>query len=48
MIGYVLIGLTILLTVCGQLLVKSAALEFGAIPTSLTSVVPFLAARRMG
>ena len=42
MIVYLLIGSTILLTVAGQLLVKSAALEFGEIPTVISQIIPFL------
>ena len=41
-IVYLLIGFTIILTVCGQLFVKSAALEFGAIPTNVRQVLPFI------
>jgi len=39
---YIFIGLTILFTVCGQLLVKSASFEFGPFPKDLTGVFQFL------
>ena len=39
---YIFIGLTILFTVCGQLLVKSASFEFGPFPKDLTRVFQFL------
>ena len=39
---YIFIGLTILFTVCGQLLVKSASSEFGPFPKDLSGVVQFL------
>ena len=42
MTAYIFIGLTILFTVCGQLLVKSAAFEFGPFPKDLTMLFQFL------
>lgn len=39
---YVLIGLTILFTVCGQLLVKSATSQFGQFPSQFSGLLPFL------
>lgn len=42
MIAYFLIGATILLTVCGQLLVKAAMIEIGQIPVNLSGILPFL------
>lgn len=42
MIAYFLIGATIILTVCGQLLVKAAMLEIGQIPLNLSGIFPFL------
>lgn len=39
---YLFIGLTILFTVFGQLLVKSASAEFGQLPGRLSEVLPFL------
>jgi multidrug transporter EmrE-like cation transporter len=42
MTAYIFIALTILFTVCGQLLVKSASGEFGQVPGKLSEVLPFL------
>ena len=42
MTAYIFIGLTILFTVCGQLLVKSASFEFGPFPKDLTMLFQFL------
>ena len=42
MTAYIFIALTILFTVCGQLLVKSASAEFGQVPARLSEVIPFL------
>lgn len=42
MTAYIFIALTILFTVCGQLLVKSASAEFGQVPAKLSEVIPFL------
>lgn len=39
---YIFIALTILFTVCGQLLVKSASREFGQLPGNFSEVLPFL------
>lgn len=39
---YIFIGLTILFTVCGQLLVKTASIEFGPFPKEFAGVIPFL------
>mgnify|MGYP001452725640 CR=1 FL=1 len=39
---YIFIALTIIFTVCGQLLVKSASGGFGQVPGKLSEVVPFL------
>ncbi len=39
---YLFIGLTILFTVFGQLLVKSASADFGQLPGRLSEVLPFL------
>lgn len=39
---YIFIALTIIFTVCGQLLVKSASGAFGQVPGKLSEVVPFL------
>ncbi len=39
---YIFIGLTILFTVCGQLLVKSASNTFGPFPKDLSGVAQFL------
>ena len=42
MTAYIFIGLTILFTVCGQLLVKSASFEFGPFPKDLSMLIQFL------
>jgi multidrug transporter EmrE-like cation transporter len=42
LIAYALIGLTILFTVTGQLLIKSATLSLGAIPTQFDQLLPFI------
>ncbi len=42
MTAYIFIALTILFTVCGQLLVKSATAQFGHVPGKLSEVVPYL------
>ena len=42
MIRYLLIGATILFTVCGQLLVKGATLEIGQIPADFSGISQFL------
>lgn len=42
MTAYAFIGLTILFTVCGQLLVKSASFEFGPFPKQLSVLFQFL------
>ena len=42
MTAYVFIALTILFTVCGQLLVKSASAEFGQVPGNFSEVFLFL------
>lgn len=41
LVAYLLIALTIVLTVGGQLLVKSAVQELGSIPTQLAALGPF-------
>lgn len=42
MTAYIFIALTILFTVCGQLLVKSASAQFGHIPGKITEIIPYL------
>lgn len=42
MTAYIFIALTILFTVCGQLLVKSASGTFGQVPGKFSEVIPFL------
>ena len=42
MLVYLLIGSTILFTVCGQLLVKSATASLGQIPTDLSQLFSFV------
>ena len=42
MTATIFIALTILFTVCGQLLVKSASAEFGSVPVKFSEVLPFL------
>lgn len=39
---YILIAGTIILTVGGQLLIKSATLELGAVPTQAQDILPFI------
>lgn len=42
-LAYILIAVTIVFTVAGQLLVKHGTLQLGAFPRSLAGVAPFMA-----